>query len=1222
MYIAEDAFEKSIHATVAGGSYAYEWCIENNIDFAVISIETPAECFAHTPIDAAHTRITGFSGEADAISIPSELDGYIVTELADNLFSGCESLTYVQLPDSLTSIGAYAFNGCTNLKTPVFPKGLETIGYCAFYNCEEISIVVLPSSVTVIDSYAFASCERLHTIDLSPNWSMVNGGTSPFTDNPLLTSVVIPEGMEVIPSKAFDTCESLTNVIFPDSVKHISSYAFYNCESLQDVSFPDSLTTIEYAAFSGCSSFTTVTLPASVTTLGSYAFSSCGQLNAVILSPNWSMVEGSTSPFTDNPLLTSIVIPEGMEVIPAKAFDTCVSLTNVTFPDSVQGIDSYAFYRCASLTNVIFPDSVKNIGSYAFCSCESLQDVSFPDALTTIEYAAFSGCSSFTTVTLPASVTTLGSYAFSSCGQLNTVILSPNWSMVEGSTSPFTDNPLFTSVVIPEGMEVIPSKAFDTCVSITNVTFSDSVKNIGSYAFYNCESLQDVSFPDSLTTIEYAAFSGCSNFATVTLPVSVTTLGSHAFSSCGQLNAVTLSPNWSMVEGSQSPFTDNPQLTSIVIPEGMEAIPAKAFDTCVSLTNVTFPDSVKNIDAYAFYNCSSLPYVYISPDVTVIGSSAFGGCDALTIESEYGAKAISYAKENGISYYYLSLTAASKPTGRLYCGDIFTVKGYVRSNYLLTRVVSTIYNADKTEILYQVDLEPENETDFNLNSYLNSEMHFSALALGSYCFELKASTERSEEMFLDTTFTIVPPPLRVTLSNENSPSGLQSIGSAVSIGGIVRSNYLITSVTIEIRKDSDNTLVTGKTVSPNTYTYNVSSLAASMDTASLKTGDYVYILRIVSNNQTRRMAYSEFSMRAYDAEVPEDTYNAVYNFVTTNDSQTFWKFIGTHMMKKYCEVDSASNYLLLSWSKYHEAVNSYFKNYFAADQGAEFRKNLYKEQLLKIIQSSADTASPSGSIIKNMELIRSSLLKYGKIEATYILENGGQLSEAMKEYIKTYNKCLDHMGKTIDAFKFADDVIGIITEQAGNYETEMDFLDGLADSFANSSSDEKKLYLIALEEIEAEYQSRTYKVLSKIYDKMTSEMVKKGTSVVTSFIFKAVGGTGIAYSVTTLAVDLLAELTGANEAADELVEFITLCECAMAANNTYSDAHTAVVAAIANETAPTPEQINKLLTSFDVAKKCTLRLINHMIKNADSSAESNVYLQEMSRINKVTILGD
>ena len=1081
-YIAEDAFEKSIHATVAGGSYAYEWCIENNIDFAVIPIETPAECFMHTPIDATHTRITGFSGEIDMISIPSKLDGYIVTEMADNLFSGCESLTYVQLPDSLMSIGAYTFNGCTNLKTPVFPKGLETIGYCAFYNCEEISIVVLPSSVTVIDSYAFASCERLHTIDLSPNWSMVNGSTSPFTDNPLLTSVVIPEGMEVIPSKAFDTCVSLTNVTFPDSVKNISSYAFYNCESLQDVSFPDSLITIEYAAFSGCSSFTTVTLPVSVTTLGSHAFSSCGQLNAVTLSPNWSMVEGSTSPFTDNPRFTSVVIPEGMEVIPSKAFDTCVSLTNVTFPDSV--------------------------------------------------------------------------------------------------------------------------------------------KNISSYAFYNCESLQDVSFPDSLITIEYAAFSGCSSFTTVTLPVSVTTLGSHAFSSCGQLNAVTLSPNWSMVEGSQSPFTDNPQLTSIVIPEGMKVIPAKAFDTCISLTSVTFPDSVKNIDAYAFYNCSSLPYVYISPDVTVIGSSAFGGCDALTIESEYGAKAISYAKENGISYYYLSLTAASKPTGRLYRGDIFTVKGYVRSNYPLTRVVSTIYNADKTEILYQVDLAPENETDFNLNSYLNSEMHFSALALGSYCFELKASTERSEEMFLDTTFTIVPPPLRVTLSNENSPSGLQSIGSAVSIGGIVRSNYLITSVTIEIRKDSDNTLVTGKTVSPNTYTYNVSSLAASMDTASLKTGDYVYILRIVSNNQTRRMAYSEFSMRAYDAEVPEDTYNAVYNFVTTNDSQTFWKFIGTHMMKKYCEVDSASNYLLLSWSKYHEAVNSYFKNYFAADQGAEFRKNLYKEQLLKIIQSSADTASPSGSIIKNMELIRSSLLKYGKIEATYILENGGQLSEAMKEYIKTYNKCLDHMGKTIDAFKFADDVIGIITEQAGNYETEMDFLDGLADSFVNSSSDEKKLYLIALEEIEAEYQSRTYKVLSKIYDKMTSEMVKKGTSVVTSFIFKAVGGTGIAYSVTTLAVDLLAELTGANEAADELVEFITLCECAMAANNTYSDAHTAVVAAIANETAPTPEQINKLLTSFDVAKKCTLRLINHMIKNADSSAESNVYLQEMSRINKVTILGD
>ena len=997
-YIAEDAFEKSIHATVAGGSYAYEWCIENNIDFAVIPIETPAECFMHTPIDATHTRITGFSGEIDMISIPSKLDGYIVTELADNLFSGCESLTYVQLPDSLTSIGAYAFNGCTNLKTSVFPKGLETIEYRAFYDCESISVVTFPTSVTTIGGEAFASCGKLHTVNLSTNWNAT------WTEN----------------------------------------------------------------------------------------------------------YGGGSSPFTDDPMLTSIVIPEGMTAVPDYAFRGCVSLTSVTLPDSLKMIGDNAFYGCTSLENVAFPDSLKTIEGYAFNGCAGLETLVFPQSLEVIEYRAFYDCESISVVTFPTSVTTIGGEAFASCGKLHTVNLSTNW----------------------------------------NATWTE---NYG---------------------------------------------------------------------GGSSPFTDDPMLTSIVIPEGMTAVPDYAFYGCTSLIAVELPDSLKTIGIYAFNNCTNLPYVYVSPIVKEIGACAFDNCNALTIESEYGAKAISYAKENGISYYYLSLTAASKPMGRLYRGDIFTVKGYVRSNYPLTRVVSTIYNADKTEILYQVDLAPENETDFNLNSYLNSEMHFSALALGSYCFELKASTERSEEMFLDTTFTIVPPPLRVTLSNEDSPSGLQSIGSAVSIGGIVRSNYLITSVTIEIRKDSDNTLVTGKTVSPNTYTYNVSSLAASMDTASLKTGDYVYILRIVSNNQTRRMAYSEFSMRAYDAEVPEDTYNAVYNFVTTNDSQTFWKFIGTHMMKKYCEVDSASNYLLLSWSKYHEAVNSYFKNYFAADQGAEFRKNLYKEQLLKIIQSSADTASPSGSIIKNMELIRSSLLKYGKIEATYILENGGQLSEAMKEYIKTYNKCLDHMGKTIDAFKFADDVVGIITEQAGNYEAEMDFLDGLADSFANSSNDEKELYLIALEEIEAEYQSRTYKVLSKIYDKMTSEMVKMGTSVVTSFIFKAVGGTGIAYSVTTLAVDLLAELTGANEAADELVEFITLCECAMAANNTYSDAHTAVVAAIANETAPTPEQINKLLTSFDVAKKCTLRLINHMIKNADSSAESNVYLQEMSRINKVTILGD
>ena len=41
-------------------------------------------------------------------------------------------------------------------------------------------------------------------------------------------------------------------------------------------------------------------------------------------------------------------------------------------------------------------------------------------------------------------------------------------------------------------------------------------------------------------------------------------------------------------------------LTSVVIPEGVEAIPRFLFDSCTALTDVTLPSTLKSIGAEAF----------------------------------------------------------------------------------------------------------------------------------------------------------------------------------------------------------------------------------------------------------------------------------------------------------------------------------------------------------------------------------------------------------------------------------------------------------------------------------------------------------------------------------------------------------------------------------------------------------------------------------------------
>ncbi len=47
----------------------------------------------------------------------------------------CSSLESIEIPDSVTSIGANAFNGCSSLKSITIPNSVTSIGRYAFFCC-------------------------------------------------------------------------------------------------------------------------------------------------------------------------------------------------------------------------------------------------------------------------------------------------------------------------------------------------------------------------------------------------------------------------------------------------------------------------------------------------------------------------------------------------------------------------------------------------------------------------------------------------------------------------------------------------------------------------------------------------------------------------------------------------------------------------------------------------------------------------------------------------------------------------------------------------------------------------------------------------------------------------------------------------------------------------------------------------------------------------------
>jgi len=73
-----------------------------------------------------------------------------------------------------------------------------------------------------------------------------------------------------------------------------------------------------------------------------------------------------------------------------------------------------------------------------------------------------------------------------------------------------------------------------------------------------------------------------------------------------------------------------PQITSVVIENGVTSIGDYAFYGMTSMTQITIPEGVTRVGDYAFKNCTALNGVVLPSTLTYLGESAFYACSALT----------------------------------------------------------------------------------------------------------------------------------------------------------------------------------------------------------------------------------------------------------------------------------------------------------------------------------------------------------------------------------------------------------------------------------------------------------------------------------------------------------------------------------------------------------------------------------------------------------------
>ena len=286
-----------------------------------------------------------------------------VTSIGNYAFKGCESLTYVQLPQNLKSIGSHAFDGCISLSqfdirglnstNPVnLPDTLTSIGSYAFKGCVSLSEMQLPAKVTVISDGMFSGCTGLYNVGI-PGAAAI--GNEAFKGCTALQGLLIPDTVSFIGSRAFQECSSLSRtsntaeaIILPAGLTTVSSYAFAGCSKISKLILPDGLTSIGDYAFAGCSSLTTLTLPAGALAIGSYAFSACSGLTELTLASGATQL--GTFAFSDCRNLKTVVIPEGVTLIPESCFSSCTALTRLDLPASLTTVEVNAFAGCGSIT--------------------------------------------------------------------------------------------------------------------------------------------------------------------------------------------------------------------------------------------------------------------------------------------------------------------------------------------------------------------------------------------------------------------------------------------------------------------------------------------------------------------------------------------------------------------------------------------------------------------------------------------------------------------------------------------------------------------------------------------------------------------------------------------------------------------------------------------------------------------------------------------------------
>ena len=569
-----------------------------------------------------------------------------VTNIGNNSFLYCSSITSITIPKSVTTIGRNAFRYCSSLDTiyveATMPPALEdstvfmdTPSPTCYIPCGTLAAYQASDWAQYVSEFVEDGC-------IDPTWQITYTSSNDSIVTPYKTDVF---GANIV-SNTYEN--GVGTITFDGPVTTIGDHAFHKCPSLTSITIPNSVTSIGYSTFSFCFSLTSVTIPNSVTSIGDYAFDGCSGLTSITIPSSVTHIGHIAFYYCSS--LTSIVVEQGNTIYDSR--NNCNAIIETATNTLVAGCQ-----------NTMIPNNVTSIGVGAFEGCEELHSINIPNNILKIETYAFFGCSKLISITIPNSVTFIGQNAFGNCDALVSITVDSTNLVYDSRDN--CNAIIYTAAnhlsagcqntIIPNSVTEIGSYAFGDCNSLTSIIIPNSVRLIGGCAFYSCKNLTSITIPNSVTNIAYGAFMDCSELNTIHIESTTPpTLVTGAFTSsptcyipCGTLAAYQAS-DWAsqvseFVEEGCAPVQQCGDNLFWEYEDGVLTITGSgdmydyAADTDVpwydvrgNIKTVSLPDAMTKIGDYAFYSCTALTSITLPEQLQHIGNRAFAHCTKIT----------------------------------------------------------------------------------------------------------------------------------------------------------------------------------------------------------------------------------------------------------------------------------------------------------------------------------------------------------------------------------------------------------------------------------------------------------------------------------------------------------------------------------------------------------------------------------------------------------------